>query len=295
VKGFIRIGGALFIGVVVILGAFYVNNSKETETQKGHVIVVTAEPRKAIETRDENGDGVADWKTSFDTATFETIKTPEPTADTDNDDGEYVPPNTLTGKFSVAFFKDYLNGKMRGESFENPEAFIGNAVTAIERSTESTRHSRLELNIVETSGETLYDYGNRLVDIMLSYPLEGKSDAEILYTALQTSDRALLDELIPIQNAYKSTLIDTVSMPVPSELAVKHTELLNGYEKIYTNLDAMRSVFDDPLYALARVRNHENDLRNLAKILKSITETLTENGVVYTNEESGAYLYIFDI
>ena len=294
-KGFIRIGGAVFIGVVVILGAFYVNNSKETKTQKGHVIVVTAEPRKAIETRDENGDGVADWKTSFDTATFETIKTPEPTADTDNDEEEYVPPDTLTGKFSVAFFKDYLDGKKSGQSFENPEAFVGNAVTAIERSTESKRHTRLELNIIETSGETLYEYGNELVKIFLSYPLEEKSDGEILQRALQNNDKEILNELVPIRDAYASVLFDILNMEVPSELAQKHIELVNGYEKLYTNLDAMLYTFDDPLYALARIRNHPNDMTSLAATIRSVVEILTKNGVVYTNDELGAYLYIFDI
>lgn len=298
VKGKLRIGGAFLVGVLLVLGAFTMGQSEEL-TQQG-AIVATENTKKVSLTSgevDANGNGIADWEESLDDLGFETIETPSPKKETVSE--EYVPPKTLTGKFSIAFMKDYLSGKMRGESFEDPEEFVENATESLDRSTQSKKYSRTDFVVVETTEDSLREYGNTLAAIVLSHPtnenVNGEQDVDILKRALTENDASILDELIPIQNAYAETRDDMLEMLVPTAVSKGHTNLLNGYASIHANIGAMRLALDDPLYTLVRIRNYATDARELVDAVRSISSTLEKNNIVFTSDEPGSYLYIFDI
>lgn len=295
-KGLVRIGGALILGVFLILGAFFLRPSG-AESQSESVVVVNAPERTSIETLDSNGDGVPDWKEELSATVFETIQTP---SFSDNDTGAeelYEEPTTLTGQFSIAFVKDYLQGKTRGLNFDDPTAFVGNAVAAIERSTQSKQHSRLEFPIVETTGESLRAYGNILVEIHERHePSERiEKNLTVLQRAIEQDDPQLLESFIPIEETYQNMIVDMLNIRIPTELAALHLELLNLYEAMASNINAMQLIFDDPLLTLAKIEEHTNAADSIIKTMRAITKTLTSYGVVYTKEEPGSKLYLFDI
>lgn len=292
-KGTFRIGGALVFGILMVLGALYVQNGNLT-TEAGSLAVVTDAPeRSAIKTTDADMDGIPDWEESLQDKVIKTIETPTSTSDLPTEE-EYVPPTTFTGKFSEAFFEDYLKGKIDGQDFSDPTAFVGTAIQAIEQNTKSKQYSRLEFMLIPSSKEALRTYGNRIAEIIKTHSINNKNEVIILQEALATNDPKKLEDLKPIYDVYTKIIADTLRMEVPESLGTQHAELLNAYEAIRTDVEAMQIAFTDPLYALARVKTYENDALQLYRAFETIAATLSQNNVTYTTEESGAFFYLFD-
>lgn len=279
------------MGVLVILVALVVVK-KEDSSPKSGVVVIQEEYKKDFAYKDEDNNGVPDWQENLGAVTIKSLD--ENSGDSVGNTDEYTPPETLTGEFSVAFMKDYLDGKISGNTIEDPEQWVGGAIEAIERSTKSKTYTRRELNIVETSGSSLFEYGNTLVKIVLAHPINDVNVAAILDQVLKTEEEELLEELIPIRDAYAAIVSDTLKMSVPSEIALEHVELLNSYEALLIDYDAMQYVLSDPLYPLARLKSHGEHLQDITQSIWSITAVLGNSGVVYPNTEPGSYLYLFD-
>lgn len=290
-KGYVRIGGALALGILIILGALSVQENGGSEALAGQVIVSQEPNRTYIEMKDTNNDGVANWEEDLRTGVFETIDTP---AQNSEEDEPYVPPSTFTGKFSEAFFKDYMDGKMNGVDFSDPTEFIGKAVGAIDANSQSKKHSRLELTIVPDSDEAFRKYGNDVYGVIKSYSVKSDNEAAILQRALTANDPSILEQLKPIHSVYASYVENTLTVEIPESFVTAHILLLNAYEAILTDIEAMQLAFADPLYSLARVRGYEDDAKMLLSSLQNISTLLTKNGVTYSNDEPGAAFYLFE-
>ncbi len=292
-KGAVRIGGSLAIGIVIILGALSVKSSAGTELT-GSVIVAPAPERPYIEAPDSDGDGITDWEESLGARVADAIDTASTTGLAVSDE-PYEPPTTFTGKFSEAFFKDYLEGKIQGQDFTDPTAFIGTAIEAIEKNTQSKRHSRLEFAIVPDSDESLHLYGNRVAEIIQTHSIDNENEAIILQKALTANDPKILEALVPIHDVYAGMIADSLEIEVPSALSDKHLALVNAYENIRTDIEAMQLAFTDPLYSLARVKDYQNHALGLFTALESIADVLNQHKVFYTSDDPGIFFYSFDI
>lgn len=290
-KGGIRIGGALALGVIMILGAFGVRDNS-AQLARGEIVVQEAPERTYIESRDSNNDGIEDWEEDIYENIFKTIKAPSSTVGYSAfTEDEYVEPTTFTGKFSKAFFQDYMSGKVRGADMSEPTQLVGNAVAAIEKNTRSTVHARIEVNRIESTPKAIRAYGNELVDIMNRNSVQSEPEINIFGRALKNNNPAELAAIIPIRDGYKKIIADSLAMPVPDALASQHVGLLNAYEAILTDLEAMLVGFEDPLYALARIRNYEGDANAMYDALVAIGGSLDASGVSYANDEPGALFY----
>ncbi len=283
------------MGILIILGALYVEGNTPTEAT-GTVVVAQAPERTYIESMDSNGNGIRDWEENLGANAYDTISTPSSTVKSGPDE-EYTPPTTLTGKFSEAFFKDYMEGKMRGQDFSDPSAFVGTAVDAIKANTQSKRHSRLELTIIPSTPESIHEYGNRVAFVILSHINDNsdQQEAVILKNALEKNDQKILDTLKPFHEFYSNTIQELLNIEVPDSLALEHINLLNAFETVLTNNEAMQVAFSDPLFALARIQTYEKDVANLFNTLTQTAQTLSNRGVVYGSNEAGKFFYLFDI
>lgn len=293
-KGVIRIGVAGVVGILIVLGALYVSsNLPEKTLPEEPVSIQKPVTRGSVEITDVNKNGIPDWEDSLEDKIIDLIIVATSTEGVGTSE-TYIPPTTFTGKFSEAFLQDYLEGKMSGEDFSDPTAFVEGAISSIEQNTLSPKHTRGELTLIPTTPEILREYGNELVSIMTRHSKTTESELAILSRVLETEDEALLAQLKPIEESYTATIADTLGMPVPDMLAREHVELLNAYEAVRLDLEAMQQLYTDPLYALARIRIYESDIQSLSSILKTIGGIIDDNGIIYSREESGSFFYIFD-
>ena len=288
----VRIGGAVALGTLIILASFHV--SKQT-TADQRAFVIAAAPREVIETTDLNSDGTPDWEEHLAERVFKSIELPV-SAGTAVDDPSYTPPTTLTGKFSEAFLQDYLQGKMDGQDFSNPGAFVDTAIKAIERNAESKRYSIRDVYPVPTTPESAHSYGNALQAITSQHSNAQVTENEmvILKRALEAQDPELLKPLNTIGNSYEGIIADTLSMPVPDAFIVEHIAILNAYEGVYADIRAGELAFTDPLYTLARVRDYETHAAALLNAYIALAKALARDGVIYTSNEPGAFYRLLE-
>lgn len=288
-----RIGSALVVGIFIIFISLRVNATGDAQAVPNGALIATAPTREYIESVDTDGDGVKDWEEALQ-ARFVSATSPTSTPDFVLNTEPYTPPTTLTGRFSEAFLEDYLSGKMRGEDFSDPSAFIARAVSAIEESAQSKTHSRIELTLVPATQEAIREYGNTLVDIIKKHSINNENEISILERALNTNNPAILDELQPIEAVYANTIKDALPIEVPDSLVLQHLAFLNVSEAILTDIQAMQTAFDDPLYALARVKGYEENSKKLYNTFASLRKAFDAEGVTFTEGESGLFFYIFE-
>lgn len=291
-KGKFRIGGAVLVGVVMVLGAFYLRNANEAGSE-GKLVVSSAPDRAAIQTLDSNGNGIEDWQESLEARIFDAIIAPTSTIFIDEEDGAYDTPDSFTGRFSEAFLQDYMEGKMEGADLGESSGIIANAVSAIETNTQSKKHSKIELTITETNGSSVHDYGNTISSILTKHSIKNENEAAILQRALTAEDPELLKPLDPIFEVYTKIIDDVLSTPVPGDLSQEHLRFINAAEAIRTDIAGMKMAFSDPLYTLARMRGYEDDAEELGRSLQAMAQKLDDLGVSYSKDEPGAVFYAF--
>ncbi len=280
------------MGILIVLGAFYLQ-SKNGEANVNQAVVTVAPERQYIETTDSDGDGTPDWQEGLEAKIFEDIESPASDVSTNTED-TYTPPTTFTGKFSEAFFKSYMEGKIQNGGTPDIQGLVSNAVTAIEKNTESKRHSRLELSIIPDTTEDMRAYGNKIVQITNDRSTRSEPEMNIVGRALETNNPKLLEDLKPIRDGYQNIINDTLLVPVPESLVQQHLDLLNAYEAIHTDIEAMLVSFSDPLYSLARVKRYESDAKGLLQSYTAIHAALNAVGIQYGNDEPGAFFYFLD-
>jgi hypothetical protein len=279
-----------------VTSAYLVSQKDKNEKSAEQAVIVAEreELKATFESKDSDGDGIPDWREDFDENVFETIDVPTPSIIKESDE-PYEPPTTFTGKFAVAFMKDYLSGGINGPNFTDPTGYVDTAVNAIDQNTGSKRYTRLDFTIIDTSPVSLRKYGNTLGFVLQLESVAQLQEAIIFRDALRDKDEALLEELKPIQERLRNTLMLLLGTQVPSELSEEHVKLLNIYESMLTTIDAMLGASDDPLIALARMRNYTEDHEALFDTVQEIIKTLTQNDIAYSHTEPGAQLYLSDL
>ncbi len=293
----IRIGVALIIAIGIVLGAFYLSkSSKDDEKTTNDMLVVNNQNSQGeIATLDSDGDGIPDWEEELRERVFTQITTPTTTSFAFGTSSDYTPPTTFTGQFTEAFMQDYLQGKIDGVDYSDPEQFVDRAINTVNANTESKRYARNQLAIIPATEDSLRAYGNEVAVILKKHSLNNtEHELAIVQTALQNSDATKLDELTPLIFSYQNILADMLTTDVPDVLALEHVAFLNTLQEIVDSLYAMQDIFNDPLFGLARINTYIVTTQGISAYFKDIAKMLTESGVVFTNDEEGSFFYVFD-
>ena len=292
VKGYIRIGGAIGVGALIVLGAFFYVQKQKGNAEPEGALVTAAPPRTYIEAPDSDGDGIKDWEEDLGVRIFDSITSG---TSSDTTDEAYVPPTTFTGKFAEAFFEDYMNGKITQGDLANKEEFVNRAVTAIEENTKSKVYTPLDIVTVPDSEQAIRDYGNSLVYVLAQHAIDRPDELSAVNEALSKNDPSSLEPLADSKNSYAGIILDAQKIPTPDSLVSKHLTLLSACEAVHTDLVAMQEIFTDPLFAIARLKRYESDVKALPKILDEIGNAIQTKGVVYKNGEAGSFFYLLNV
>lgn len=286
-KGSIRIGGALTLGAVLILGAFWVSGRSNSVISPETQVVVAAAPERTHITTDKNGDGIQDWEEELRQITAETSN------GSATGTGTPRKGNTLTDRFSKAFLQDYLEGKMQGKSYTGNDAFVANALDALDRSVAPKVHTVGEQETVPATTANMRAYGNELVRIMNTHSAGTRNELVILNESLKTRNPALLEDIAKIKHTYEKVIMDTATLRVPETMTQQHTELLNAYERILVDVTAMQLAYDDPMYTLARMDQYRADAKSLYEALRATALMLSASGIQYSEMEAGKFFNLF--
>lgn len=284
--GILRVGGALFLGIVIVAGAFYLRSQASTAAQVATVVQATPD-RTYIESTDKNQDGIRDWEEELRDMTLRTASDAplytEPEAEASAE------PKTLTEQFSRSFFETYVRNDASGMLNENrKESLLDASIASLEVSARDTLYTKHDIVVGDDSAAVLRAYGNSINEIITRHSFPTENEIAVFERALQSNSEAELEKLTNIANAYDAILTDTLTVSAPADLLAEHVALVNAYLAIRNDVRAMAASFDDPLYALIRVKRYQDDTAALHASLRRIYMKLEASGVVYAAGESGA-------
>jgi hypothetical protein len=261
-----RIAVAFLVGATIVAGAFVIRSSKSTRDGAGAITTNKSAERTFIETRDSNNDGVPDWQD-------EIIKEKPLVLPTGS--STYKEPTTVTGKFAVQFFEDYMLSKTNGEFGDTKEELIAKATERLKQQAIDEIFTEKDITIFpDSDSKTLHDYGNRIANVILAHPNSGDSESIILqdYVRYQKPERLL--ELDPIALAYTTIVKDLLATPVPKTYIKEHLDLVNAVNAVKEDVRAMQQIEEDPMFTLIRLKRYEDDGRGLSNALSNLFNTL---------------------
>lgn len=275
---------AFGVGIILVTGSFYVRAGNESI--EGDISVVSKPPERTyIHAKDSDGDGVSDWAE-------ELLRDREEISAKLDPEEPYVPPSTLTQKFSINFFQDYLYSKGLGGYAGTKEELAEKAIEILGNEARDNIYTIDDIVIgFDDSPEALRLYGNQLASIVVnnSQPTKNnQAETDILEQAMATKNPAKLAELDPIIEAYREYFEQTKATPVPPSLVQQHVDLVNVYNAVLNDLLAMRLTFEDPLLSLLRVKRYNDDIGGMVYVYYNIDRVLRRNGITYQDDEPGA-------
>jgi len=122
-------------------------------------------------------------------------------------------------------------------------------------------------------------YGELIAAIIATYSQdEADNEAKILERALRTQDESELQQLDAIAEIYLHYLEDTKKVPVPPSLQKEHLNLLNSYQALAIDIQAMRNAFIDPMLTLLRMKRYQDDASGLYVSIVNIYNKIFDNG-----------------
>lgn len=272
-----RIFGAFLFGAgLVAFVYFFAPQSKTEEIENASdVIVAKAPERSHITETDSDGDGIPDWKEQFRFA--------EPIViDSSASSSRDYDPNTLTSRVAMDLLTDVIDHEMRGPFGPSKEMILVKASSKIADAATDTLYTETALTTSEdTSIAALRNYGNNVAAVMTAdlIPEGTREELDIITDAAENEDASVLEELTPIISAYRTGRDIMLTMTVPVTMTEEHLNILNAYHALMVDTEGMYNAFDDPLYAMARLKRYHDDVLGLHNGIVILYRALHESGV----------------
>lgn len=198
---------------------------------------------------------------------------------------------TKTGELSRELFSNYFAAKRLGLGIDvNTQQKII-AETFSDKNFEPTYKTFTIADVKVASESDFEKYGN---DLGLAF-FAGKTDntiseANIVLEALNESNAQALNKLDPIIAGYSAILTGLTQIYVPKELTGQHVQILNGVNRVITDIKSMKQILSDPLVGLGGVSAYSKDTEYLRASLVNVRIILDQHKIKYTNTEYG---YVF--
>lgn len=275
---------ALLLGTVLVAFALIKGQQPSAQQTDGQLTVVTEAPERTfLQPEDSNENGIPDWQEAL--VRTEVLAASLPSASSSN-----WKPQSLTDSFTVAFIEGYLRNKTYGQLGRSQEDFASLSADMLGEKMLDKPIGQQEIMIdSRTDTEALRAYGNGIMAIMNKYPAPPENEVTIIDNALRANNPQALEKLDPILNAYRGMVVDMKLIPVPSTYVAEHLALINTYQGVANDIEAMRSTFTDPALAMVRMKRYKSDVTAMAEAIMALVNKLVKVDKVRFAKEDPLY------
>ncbi len=297
VGGRFRVGGAIFLGICIVVGAYFLRGDVTTSTdlEDPRTFVAAVPLRTYQETKDTDGDGLRDW--------FEELSGTDPRENDANKPGSSLASptstpfvmDTETDKFAISFMETMLEANREGLTEAERVKIVDGSMRQFKALNEDAQFGRADIQIIaDRSAEAIREYGNRAArPIVVHGENTEKIETELvlLGLALQEDDASHLKDLAFIKERYGNIVADLLKVPVPEPLIDNHLLLINSLQAMKDDVAGFQMTFEDPLLSYVRFKRYTSDVAGLSKAIEGVRSTLERSRIVYQNDEAGAFLF----
>ena len=181
------------------------------------------------------------------------------------------------------------NSQGLGSDVPTQDQLVAQATSQINAAASSTTYKTADLNIVAQNNASLHAYGNAVMAALINHP---DANAQNTYTAVGTANdtqsAAALAELKTIGAAYRGVTNDLADVAVPQTFAPLHLQLVNDFAAMAGAYPDMGAMLTDPLRGLAGVQRFASLVSEAQRVLTSIAEQLSKDGILFSKDEPGS-------
>jgi hypothetical protein len=283
-----KLVGAFVIGFALILGAYtLVNFGNQTPMTPAAVVASDGIPRVAIEVTDTDNNGIEDWRDEF-VATRPIIL--------DEVDSDYNLPTTLTGQTSLAFFEDVLRAKNYGPFGQTPEEVVESTVDVLAQRAVDELYETKDIRVIENwTSADIKNYANAMAGaIIRNDSPDSENEVAILQDIVRRGQIEKIPELQAIASVYKSIRDESLTIPVPQLFVKQHLDLINTYNALHVDIEAMTLSLDDPALALVRIKRYEDDALGLLLSLQNMYRALEPHSSLFGVNDAAVFFANFN-
>ena len=280
-----RIAGAFLIGATLVAGAFFIRQQSIGNAPEGTLQTATV-GRTYIKPIDSNADGVPNWQEELLGDEAITLSSASST---------YEAPTTVTGKFGIRFFENFIRSKMYGVLGDSNEELIEESTKTLIAQAGDELFTGSDISIFETTDpQILRGYGNQVAFILTSHPTSGDSEAIILQDYMRYKKTERLHDIDPIADAYTTMVKNLLEIQVPAIYKKEHLNILNAVNAVREDIKSMQKVEEDPLYTLLRFKRYPDDVLGMSNAITDLFNTLYfRDGIHFRNDEPVSKLMVF--
>lgn len=284
-----RIVGAVVIGVAIMAGSYVISGFGEPPQQGavGATTVQIAPVRTPITVHDTDQDGVEDWRDSL------AISAPIELSDVPLA-SDYERPSTISGEFSLTFFEQILKSKMYGSFGSTEDEVIQKSIVEATQKASDVLYDERDIIVIPNEGESIRAYGNRAANILAEFNVpDTENETIILKKAMDRQDESVLQELEPLSKMYANMRDAYLNTPVPQKLAGPHLNLINSLHALHNDVEGMKTIFNDPLYSLVRIKRYQDDATALTYSLSGMYVKLAETPEIFKPNDTALMFIAF--
>lgn len=274
-----KIIGASMIGFALVAGAYTLSTfGNPIMSQPAAVTAATVAPRTAITVTDRDKNGIEDWRDEF--VNTEPIRFTEASS-------TYTLPVTLTGQLGIDLIEGIVRARAAGPFGQNNEGAIGDTVNTLTEETAIQLYDVKDVTIMKNWGENdIRNYANAMAGAITHNEVPGvRYEIDILSDIVTKNKTDRMGELKTLAEVYKRTRDDSLSIPVPALFLKQHLDLINTYNALYRDIEAMTLSFDDPVVALVAIKRYQDDALGLSLALQNVYTSIEPySGLFSTND-----------
>lgn len=274
-----KVVGAFLVGFAMVLGSYVLANfgqSNNVGTASLNVAAANAPSRLFVPVADTDNDGIEDWRDQLVTAPAANI--------TEIKKEDYTPPTTLTGQLGISLMEGLIVSKGGAPVSKTEEQVVSDTVTKLGKTATSDYIYGIRDAIIsqDISAPAIRTYGNTMANILLTESVPGLQNEIILlrdFLANPTVNKP--DDLITLAGVYKNYRDKTLATPVPKIFVKEHLDLVNVYNAMYLNIDAMTKAVSDPMMPFVRIKRYEDDVKGLSLAYANLYDALVPYARVF--------------
>lgn len=265
-----RIASAFLIGGTMVAFAFFVaSERKKSELLPTAGELTVAAPRTHIAITDSNANDIPDWQEALQVNSPLVLSEATTT---------YQAPTTVTGKFALSFFEDYIRSQNYGAFGDTEEELIAETTQSLVKQAIDELFTKEDLVVITRSDpEALKAYGNYVASIPLSQKSGAESEIIILQDAVRYNDMKKLEALDPIALSYVNMVKLMLETPVPQKYVKEHLDLLNAYNAVREDVKGMQKLQEDPMYTFLRLKRYQDDVAGLTNAVINLYKAVHTN------------------
>jgi hypothetical protein len=217
------------------------------------------------------------------------LATTTPDAATTNELLKAAKSSNVTDSVAHTLLVSLANAKSQGLGSDIPtqDKLVAEAAAQIEAERGAPAYTEDDVLASSDTAAAEKEYGNRIVEAITAH---STATYQSVILAVGNSGKAPSKDIAALgdtQKEYVALAQAILKVPVPPKLIPLHLQIANNLAKMGSVLSDVRTLYADPLRALAGFQLFEGLNSEVARLFTNVGQRFAQDGILFTKDEPG--------